>query len=88
MGLGVEMVLSIFLLRGDFLVERMLYHCACIWHFNVDSEIGVYLVTWFTVNSGQDLRKPFIIALHQVGILERIRGHGKNQCGLEFTRHL
>ena len=54
MGLGVEMVASIFLLRGAFLVERMLDRCACMWPLNVASEIGIYLVTWFTVNSGQD----------------------------------
>ena len=52
MGLGVEMVVSIFLLRGEFLVERMLDICICMWPLNAASEIGVYLVTWFTVNSG------------------------------------
>ena len=45
MGLGVEMVVSMLLLRGDFLVEQMLDRCACMWHLNVASEIGVYLVT-------------------------------------------
>ena len=54
MGLGVDMVVSIFLLRGPFLVERILDR-----YLTVSSEIGVYLVTWLTVNSGQDLRKPF-----------------------------
>ena len=59
MGLGVEMVVSIFFLRGDFLVEIILYCCACMWPLNVASVIGVYLVTWFTINSGQDLGKCF-----------------------------
>ena len=54
MGLGVEKVVSIFLLRGAFFVERMLDCCACMWPMNLASEIGVYLVTWFTVSSGQD----------------------------------
>ena len=53
MGLGVEMVVSIFLLRGVFLVELMLDCCAYMWTLNVASEIEVYLVTWFTVNSSQ-----------------------------------
>ena len=52
MGMGVEMVVSIFLLRGSFLVELMLDHWACMGPLNAASEIGVYLVTWFTVNSG------------------------------------
>ena len=54
MGLGVEMIVYIFLLRGAFLVERMLDRCSCMWPFNVASEIGLYLVTLFTVNLGQD----------------------------------
>ena len=54
MGLGFGMVVSIFLLRGAFLVKLMLDLCACMWPLNVASEIGVYLVTWFTVNSGQN----------------------------------
>ena len=53
MGLGVEMVVSIFLLIGAFLVEKMLYRCPCMWNLNVASDIGVYLVTWFAVNLGQ-----------------------------------
>ena len=53
MGLGVEMVVSIFLLRRAFLVELMLDCCAFMWTFNVASYIGVYLVTWITVNSCQ-----------------------------------
>ena len=53
MGLGVDMVVSMFLLREAFLVEQMLDCCACMWSLTVASEIGVYLVTWFTVNSGQ-----------------------------------
>ena len=54
MGLGVEMVVSIFLLKGASLVEQILDRCACMWPLNAASEIGVYLVTWFTLNSGQD----------------------------------
>ena len=50
MGLGVGMVVSIFL-RGSFLVERMLDFCACMWLLTVSSEIVVYLVTLFTINS-------------------------------------
>ena len=50
MGLGVDMVLSIFLLRRDFLVEMFLDHCACMWPLTAASETGVYLVPWFTVN--------------------------------------
>ena len=53
MGLGVEMVVSIYFLRGACLVELMLDRCACMWTLNMASEIGVYLVTWFTVNSDQ-----------------------------------
>ena len=53
MGLGVDMVVSMFLLRGAFLVELMFYRYACMGPLNVASEIGVYLVTWFTVNSGK-----------------------------------
>ena len=41
-------------LRGAFLFERMLDSCACMCPLNVASDIGVYLVTWFTVNSSQD----------------------------------
>ena len=37
MGLGVEMIVSIFLLRGEFLVEKMLDRCACMWPLNVSS---------------------------------------------------
>ena len=44
------MVVPIFLLKGKFLVEQMLYRCACMWPLTVASEIGVYLVTWFTVH--------------------------------------
>ena len=51
--LGVEMVVSIFFLCGVFLVVRMMDLCACMWPLNVASEIGAYLVTLFTVNSGQ-----------------------------------
>ena len=51
--LGVEMVVSIFVLRGALMVEKMLDLCACMWPLNVASEIGLYLVTCFTVNSGQ-----------------------------------
>ena len=54
MGLVVEMLVSIFLLRGDFFVEKMLDRCAYMWPFNVASEIGLYLFAWFRVNSGQD----------------------------------
>ena len=54
MGLVVEILVSIFLLGGGFLVEIMLDCCACRCHFNVASEIGVYLVTWFIVNLGKD----------------------------------
>ena len=50
MGLGVKMLVSIFLLGGVFLVEQMLDCSACMWHLTVASEIGVYLVTCFTVN--------------------------------------
>ena len=74
MGLGVEMVVSIFLLIGAFLVEKMLYRCPCMWNLNVASDIGVYLVTWFAVNLGQYRRKSFLIALHQV----RIFGENKS----------
>ena len=49
MGLGVDMVVTIFLLRGAFWIELMLDRCACMWHFSVASEIGLYLGTWFTV---------------------------------------
>ena len=45
MGLGVEMVMSILLLRGAFLIEQILDQCACMWPLNVASEIGVYLFT-------------------------------------------
>ena len=69
MGLGLETVVSIFLLRVAFLGDQMLDCCACMRLLNVASEIGVYLVTCFTVNSGQDLGKPFIIALYQVEIV-------------------
>ena len=53
MRLGVGMLVSMFLLKGGFLVERILYLCACMWPLTVASEIGVYLFTWFTVNSGR-----------------------------------
>ena len=53
MGQCVEMLVSIFLLSGEFLVEQMLNRCARMWPLNVASEIGAYLVTLFTVNSGQ-----------------------------------
>ena len=69
LGLVVEMVVSIFLLKWDFLVEWMLDRCACMWPLNVASKIGVYLVTWFTVNSGHDLIKPLLVYLHQVEIV-------------------
>ena len=68
------MVMYIFLLRGDFLVERMLDCCLCMCPLNVASEIGVYLVTWFTVNSGQNGRKPFLIHLQQVEIVGENKG--------------
>ena len=54
MRLGVNMLVSMFVLRGAFLVERMLYCCAYMWPVTVDSEIGLYLVTLLTVNSVQD----------------------------------
>ena len=69
MGLGVGMVVSIFLLEGGFLIEKKLDCCACMWPLTVDSKFRVYLVTWITVNSGQYLGQPFLIALHQVGII-------------------
>ena len=53
MGLVVGMVVSILLLKGNFLVELMLYCCAYMWPLTVASEFGLYLVTWITVNSGQ-----------------------------------
>ena len=59
MGMGIDMVVPIFLLRGAFLVEQIMYHCAYMWLLTVASEIGVYLVTWFIVNSGQDLINHF-----------------------------
>ena len=59
MGLCVEMVVSIFVLRGEFLVERMLDRCESMWDLNMASEIGVYVVTCFTFNSGQNRRKRF-----------------------------
>ena len=37
MGLGVEIVVSIFLLRGALLVERMLDCCAFMYPLNEDS---------------------------------------------------
>ena len=37
MGLGVDMVVSVFLLRGAFLVKQMLDCCACMWNLNVAS---------------------------------------------------
>ena len=46
MGLGVDMVVSIFFSRGGILVERMLDRCACMWHLTVASYIGAYLVNW------------------------------------------
>ena len=46
------MVVSIYFL-GVFLVERMLDLYACIWTLTVAYETGVYLFTWFTVNSDQ-----------------------------------
>ena len=58
-----------FLLRGAFLVEQILNSCAWMWSLTVASEMGVYLVTWFTGNSGQHWRKPLLIALHQVKIV-------------------
>ena len=58
-GLGVEIVVSIFLFREDFLVELILDHCACMGTLNLASEIRIYLVTWFTDNLGQNWRKPF-----------------------------
>ena len=69
MALGIDMVVVIFLLKGDSLVEWMLDCCACMWNLTVDSEIGVCLVTCFIVNSGQAWGKPFLIALHQVEIV-------------------
>ena len=54
MGLGVDMVVSILFLKGASLVERMLNQCAYMWPLTVASEIGVRLVTWFIVNSGQN----------------------------------
>ena len=36
MELGVEVVVSIFFLRGAFLVEQMLDRCACMWPLNAD----------------------------------------------------
>ena len=54
MGLGVDMVVNMFLLVWSLLIERMLDRCACMWPLTVASEIGVYLFTWFTVNLGQD----------------------------------
>ena len=35
--LGVEMVVSVFFLRREFLVEPMLDRCACMWSLNVAS---------------------------------------------------
>ena len=54
MGMGIDMVVSIFLLRGDFLVEKMLDQCSRMWNFTMASDIGLHLVPWFTVSSGQD----------------------------------
>ena len=54
MVLGVGMIVTMFLLKGGFLVEQMLDHCACMCPLNLSSYIGVYLITWFTVNSVQD----------------------------------
>ena len=69
LALGVGMVVSTLLSKGALLVERMLDIYACMCRLTVASEFGVYFVTWFTVNSGQDWRKYFFIALHQVGII-------------------
>ena len=69
MGLGVGMVVSMFLLKWAFLVKRMLDCCSCMWPLTVTSEFGAYLVNWFAVNLGQDKRKYFSFALHQVKIV-------------------
>ena len=69
MRLGFVMVVYRFLLKGAFLFERMLDCCVFMWPLTVASEIEGYLVTWFTVNPGQDLIKPFLISLRQVEIV-------------------
>ena len=55
--------------KGVFLVEQILDRCEYMCPVTVASEIGLYLVTLLTVNSVQDWRKPFLIALHQVEIV-------------------
>ena len=54
MGLVIDMVVSIFLLIGATLAEQIFDRCLCICILTMALEIGVYVVTWFTVNPGQD----------------------------------